>query len=82
MITVTLASKKNRKSNCNRKNDQNNKAHKKYQKTLSLTTGKKYTLKPVVTPSILRRKLLTRAKNTKIATVSGTGVITAKKSEK
>ena len=51
-------------------------------KTLSLTTGKKYTLKPVVTPSNSQEKVTYKSSNTKIATVSSTGVITAKKSRK
>lgn len=48
-------------------------------KTLSITTGKKYTLKPVVTPSNTQEKVTYKSSNTKIATVSSTGVITAKK---
>ena len=48
-------------------------------KTITLTTGKKYTLKPVVTPSDSQEKVVYWSGNKKIATVSSKGVITAVK---
>ena len=48
-------------------------------KTITLTTGKKYTLKPVVTPSNSQEKVVYWSGNKKIATVSSKGVITAVK---
>ena len=78
MITVTLASKKTAKVTVTVKMIRTTKLTK-VPKTLSLTTGKKYTLKPVVTPSNSQEKVTYKSSNTKIATVSSTGVITAKK---
>ena len=78
VITVTLASKKTAKVNVTVKMIRTTKLTK-VPKTLSLTTGKKYTLKPVVTPSNSQEKVTYKSSNTKIATVSSTGVITAKK---
>lgn len=78
VITVTLASKKNAKVTVTVKMIRTTKLTK-VPKTLSLTTGKKYTLKPVVTPSNSQEKVTYKSSNTKIATVSSTGVITAKK---
>ena len=78
VITVTLASKKTAKVTVTVKMIRTTKLTK-VQKTLSLTTGKKYTLKPVVTPSNSQEKVTYKSSNTKIATVSSTGVITAKK---
>lgn len=77
-ITVTLASKKTAKVTVTVKMIRTTKLTK-VPKTLSLTTGKKYTLKPVVTPSNSQEKVTYKSSNTKIATVSSTGVITAKK---
>lgn len=51
-------------------------------KTLNLTAGKKYALKPVVTPSNSQQKVTYKSSNTKIATVSATGVIKAKRAGK
>ena len=48
-------------------------------KTLSITAGKKYTLKPAVTPSNSQEKVTYKSSNTKIATVSSQGVVTAVK---
>lgn len=78
VITVTLASKKTAKVTVTVKMIRTTKLTK-VPKTLSLTTGKKYTLKPVVTPSNSQEKVTYKSSNTKIATVSSTGVITAKK---
>lgn len=78
VITVTLASKKTAKVTATVKMIRTTKLTK-VPKTLSLTTGKKYTLKPVVTPSNSQEKVTYKSSNTKIATVSSTGVITAKK---
>lgn len=78
VITVTLASKKTAKVTVTVKMIRTTKLTK-VPKTLSLTTGKKYTLKPVVTPSNSQEKITYKSSNTKIATVSSTGVITAKK---
>ena len=78
VITVTLASKKTAKVTVTVKMIRTTKLTK-VPKTLSLTTGKKYTLKPVVTPSNSQEKVTFKSSNTKIATVSSTGVITAKK---
>ena len=78
VITVTLASKKTAKVTVTVKMIRTTKLTK-VPKTLSLTTGKKYTLKPVVTPSNSQEKVTYNSSNTKIATVSSTGVITAKK---
>lgn len=78
VITVTLASKKTAKVTVTVKMIRTTKITK-VPKTLSLTTGKKYTLKPVVTPSNSQEKVTYKSSNTKIATVSSTGVITAKK---
>lgn len=77
-ITVTLASGKTAKVTVTVKMIRTTKLTK-VPKTLSLTTGKKYTLKPVVTPSNSQEKVTYKSSNTKIATVSSTGVITAKK---
>ena len=49
---------------------------------LTLTAGKKYALKPVVTPSNSQEKVTYRCGNLKVATVSSSGVITAKKAGK
>lgn len=78
VITVTLASGKTAKVTVTVKMIRTTKLTK-VPKTLSLTTGKKYTLKPVVTPSNSQEKITYKSSNTKIATVSSTGVITAKK---
>ena len=78
VITVTLASKKTAKVTVTVKMIRTTQLTK-VPKTLSLTTGKKYTLKPVVTPSNSQEKVTYKSSNTKIATVSSTGVITAKK---
>ena len=78
VITVTLASGKTAKVTVTVKMIRTTKLTK-VPKTLSLTTGKKYTLKPVVTPSNSQEKVTYKSSNTKIATVSSTGVITAKK---
>lgn len=78
VITVTLASEKTAKVTVTVKMIRTTKLTK-VPKTLSLTTGKKYTLKPVVTPSNSQEKVTYKSSNTKIATVSSTGVITAKK---
>lgn len=78
VITVTLASKKTAKVTVTVKMIRTTKLTK-VPKTLSLTTGKKYTLKPVVAPSNSQEKVTYKSSNTKIATVSSTGVITAKK---
>lgn len=78
VITVTLASKKTAKVTVTVKMIRTTKLTK-VPKTLSLTTGKKYTQKPVVTPSNSQEKVTYKSSNTKIATVSSTGVITAKK---
>lgn len=78
VITVTLASGKTAKVTVTVKMIRTTKFTK-VPKTLSLTTGKKYTLKPVVTPSNSQEKVTYKSSNTKIATVSSTGVITAKK---
>ena len=78
VISVTLASKKTAKVTVTVKMIRTTKLTK-VPKTLSLTTGKKYTLKPVVTPSNSQEKVTYKSSNTKIATVSSTGVITAKK---
>lgn len=78
VITVTLASGKTAKVTVTVKMLRTTKLTK-VPKTLSLTTGKKYTLKPVVTPSNSQEKVTYKSSNTKIATVSSTGVITAKK---
>ena len=78
VITVTLASRKTAKVTVTVKMIRTTKLTK-VPKTLSLTTGKKYTLKPVVTPSNSQEKVTYKSSNTKIATVSSTGVITAKK---
>ena len=78
VITVTLASKKTAKVTVTVKMIRTTKLTK-VPKTLSLTTGKKYTLKPAVTPSNSQEKVTYKSSNTKIATVSSTGVITAKK---
>lgn len=78
VITVTLASGKTAKVTVTVKMIKTTKLTK-VPKTLSLTTGKKYTLKPVVTPSNSQEKITYKSSNTKIATVSSTGVITAKK---
>lgn len=78
VIKVTLASKKTAKVTVTVKMIRTTKLTK-VPKTLSLTTGKKYTLKPVVTPSNSQEKVTYKSSNTKIATVSSTGVITAKK---
>ena len=78
VLTVTLASKKTAKVTVTVKMIRTTKLTK-VPKTLSLTTGKKYTLKPVVTPSNSQEKVTYKSSNTKIATVSSTGVITAKK---
>lgn len=78
VITVTLASGKTAKVTVTVKMIRTTKLTK-VPKTLSLTTGKKYTLKPVVTPSNSQEKVTYKSSNTKIATVSCTGVITAKK---
>lgn len=78
VITVTLASEKTAKVTVTVKMIRTTKLTK-VPKTLSLTTGKKYTLKPVVTPSNSQEKITYKSSNTKIATVSSTGVITAKK---
>lgn len=78
VITVTLASKKTAKVTVTVKMIRTTKLTK-VPKTLRLTTGKKYTLKPVVTPSNSQEKVTYKSSNTKIATVSSTGVITAKK---
>ena len=78
VITVTLASGKTAKVTVTVKMIKTTKLTK-VPKTLSLTTGKKYTLKPVVTPSNSQEKVTYKSSNTKIATVSSTGVITAKK---
>lgn len=78
VITVTLASGKTAKVTVTVKMIRTTKLIK-VPKTLSLTTGKKYTLKPVVTPSNSQEKVTYKSSNTKIATVSNTGVITAKK---
>lgn len=78
VITVTLASKKTAKVTVTVKMIRTTKLTK-VPKTLSLTIGKKYTLKPVVTPSNSQEKVTYKSSNTKIATVSSTGVITAKK---
>lgn len=78
VITVTLASGKTAKVTVTVKMIRTTKLTK-VPKTLSLTTGKKYTLKPVVTPSNSQEKITYKSSNTKIATVSSAGVITAKK---
>ena len=78
VITVTLASGKTAKVTVTVKMIRTTKLTK-VPKTLSLTTGKKYTLKPVVTPSNSQEKVTYKSSNIKIATVSSTGVITAKK---
>ena len=78
VITVTLASGKTAKVTVTVKMIRTTKLTK-VPKTLSLTTGKKYTLKPVVTPSNSQEKITYKSSNTTIATVSSTGVITAKK---
>ena len=78
VITVTLASGKTAKVTVTVKMIRTTKLTK-VPKTLSLTTGKKYTLKPVVTPSNSQEKVTYKSSNAKIATVSSTGVITAKK---
>lgn len=78
VITVTLASEKTAKVTVTVKMIRTTKLTK-VPKTLSLTTGKKYTLKPVVTPSNSQEKVTYKSSNTKIAIVSSTGVITAKK---
>ena len=46
---------------------------------VSLKKGKKVTLSPVVTPVTSQQKITYKSSNTKIATVSSKGVITAKK---
>lgn len=48
-------------------------------KTLKLKVKKEVTLKPVVNPVSCATKVTYKSKNTKVATVSKTGVITAKK---
>jgi uncharacterized protein YjdB len=48
-------------------------------KTLVLQKGKKFTLRPVVTPITSQDKLTYQTSNKKVATVSKSGVITAKK---
>jgi uncharacterized protein YjdB len=51
-------------------------------KTLTLKKGAKSTLKPVVTPITSQDKLTYSTSNQKVATVSKSGVITAKKAGK
>ena len=51
-------------------------------KTLSLTVGKTYELKPVISPITSKQKVTYKTSNKKIATVNSKGVITAKKKGK
>ena len=81
VIKVTLASKKTAKVAVTVKFIRTKKITK-VPKTLNLTAGKKYALKPVVTPSNSQQKVTYKSSNTKIATVSATGVIKAKRAGK
>ena len=49
-------------------------------KKITLNKGKKYTLKPVITPFTSQEKVTYTSSNKKVATVTSRGVITAKKS--
>lgn len=77
-ITVTLASGKTAKVAVTVKLIRTTKLTN-VPKTLSITAGKKYTLKPVVTPSNSQEKVTYKSSNTKIATVSSQGAVTAVK---
>lgn len=51
-------------------------------KKITLNKGKKYTLKPVITPFTSQEKVTYTSSNKKVATVTSRGVITAKKAGK
>ena len=49
---------------------------------LKIQKGKKYTLKPVVTPSNATDKITYKTSNSKVASINAKGVITARKKGK